>query len=518
MSTYLVGLDYGTGGAKAAVIDETGSDRGFAYEEYPIVQETPLWSEHEATAYWPIACRLIRAALADAGVSAEQVAGVAVSSALPSMVMIDKRGEPINRGYTLMDKRAWRQVEELNERLGPERCYSLSAYRVEDHPLLVNLLWEKANRRADFDRIWKALTIDGYITYKLTGRPIANFGAAAFYGLAYNIRTGEFDSQMMDEIGLSTDLVPEVVSSEEVVGVVAPSSATESGLAAGTPVAGGQVDCNASWVGAGATRVGDIQCNLGTVGNFGIVHQSLDFMFSDIGKILMSFPYTVNSRSTYVTVPTTTTGGQTLRYLRDTVGQAELEAERLTGISVYDQFTAHAAGVPVGSDGLVVLPYLMGERTPIWDGNARAVIYGLSLHHEKGHIIRGFMEGVAYAMYDSFRLVKESGLTVNLPMILNEGGAVSPLWRRIITDVFDVNTAMVKRRTGAPFGDAVLAGVATGVFDSFDVTREWVELVDEMEPKRENHERYMELFSIYKTIYERTKDQFVALAKFRRGE
>lgn len=515
---YLIGLDYGTGGAKAAVVDEEGSDRGFAYEEYAIVQEHPLWSEHEAREYWPIACRLVGAALAQAGVRPSEVAGIAVSSALPSMVMMDRDGNPINRGYTLMDKRAYAEVDRLNRELGPDRCYELSAYRVEDHPLLVNLLWEKHNRPQDFARIHKALTIDGYITYRLTGRAVANVGAAAFYGLAYDIRRSAFDEAMMAEIGLDPAILPDVLPSEAIVGGVTAAAADQAGLVAGIPVAAGQVDCNASWVGAGATRIGDIQSNLGTVGNFGIVHTDLEFMFSPIGKKLMSFPYTVESESTYVTVPTTTTGGQTLRYLRDTVGQAEQEAERLTGIGVYDTFNAYAAKVPVGSDGLVVLPYLMGERTPIWDGDARAVIFGLSLHHGKGHLVRAFMEGVAYAMYDSFRLVKEAGLTVNFPMVLNEGGAVSPLWRRIITDVFEVSTAMVKRRTGAPFGDAVLAGVATGVFPSFDVTREWVELVDEMEPDPAAHARYMQLFDVYKTIYERTKDQFKVLAQLRRGE
>ncbi len=518
MARYLVGIDFGTGGAKAAVIDEEGHDLGFAYEEYEIIRERPLWSEHEAREYWPIAGRLIRAALARAGVPATAVAGIAASSALPSMVMVDREGQPINRGYTLMDRRARDEVAWLKETVGEERCYELSAYRVEDHPLLVNLLWEKRRRPTDYARIASVLTIDGYITYKLTGRAVANVGAAAFYGLAYDIRTRRFDVSMLDEIGIDGALLPEVLPSEAIVGEVTTSAAEVTGLAPGTPVAAGQVDCNASWVGAGATAVGDIQSNLGTVGNFGIIHRDLDFLFSDIGKKLMSFPYTVESETTYITVPTTITGGQTLRYLRDTVGQAEREAERLTGISAYDSFTALAATAPVGCDGLVVLPYLAGERTPIWDADARAVVYGLSLHHGKGHLIRGFMEGVAYAMYDSFRLVREAGMTVNVPMVLNEGGAVSPLWRRIITDVFDVETAMVKRRTGAPFGDAVLAGVATGVFSSFDVTRKWVELVDAMEPDRRNHERYMELFEVYKTVYERTKDQFKVLSAIRSGE
>jgi xylulokinase len=137
------------------------------------------------------------------------------------------------------------------------------------------------------------------------------------------------------------------------------------------------------------------------------------------------------------------------------------------------------------------------------------------MNHTKGHIVRAMMEAVAYAMYDSFRLIRESGLRVNLPLVMNEGGAVSSLWRQIITDVFDVPIVLVKRRTGAPFGDAILAGVATGVLDGFGIAREWAEYIEPMEPNAANHERYMDYFGLYKRVYEHIKDDFVALARLR---
>jgi xylulokinase len=157
----------------------------------------------------------------------------------------------------------------------------------------------------------------------------------------------------------------------------------------------------------------------------------------------------------------------------------------------------------------------MGERTPIWDAYARGVIFGLSLNHTKGHIVRAMMEAVAYAMYDSYRLMVDAGIRVNFPMVLNEGGAVSKLWRQIITDVFDVPIALVKRRTGAPYGDAILAGVATGVFPDFTVAKNWVEYVEPMEPCPANHARYMEYFTLYKKIYEHVKEDFIELARLR---
>jgi xylulokinase len=216
----------------------------------------------------------------------------------------------------------------------------------------------------------------------------------------------------------------------------------------------------------------------------------------------------------YVTVPTTLTGGQCLRWIRDALGGGAASAWP-EGSSAYDALTQQAAEVPVGSDGLIALPFLMGERTPIWDVNARGVLFGLSLSHGKGHIVRAMMEAVAFAMYDSFRLIREAGLKVRYPMVLNEGGAVSRLWRKIIADVFDVPIVLAKRRTGAPFGDAILAGVAVGALKDFSVARQWFEAIEPMEPEPSAHKRYMELFALYKKVYEHLKPDFVDLARFR---
>ncbi|MFZ1770694.1 MAG: FGGY-family carbohydrate kinase, partial [Caldilinea sp.] len=262
-------------------------------------------------------------------------------------------------------------------------------------------------------------------------------------------------------------------------------------------------------------EAGDIQSNLGTVGNFGIIHKNTDFIFSEVGRSMIHCAYTVDSAETYVTIPTTTTGGQSIRYLRDAFSQWEVETERVLGVSAYDLLNLQAEKTPPGADGLIILPYLMGERTPIWDVQARGVIFGLSLNHTKGHIVRAMMEAVAYALYDSYQLIQQAGLAVRLPMVLNEGGAVSKLWRRIIADVFNVPLVLVKRRTGAPYGDAVLAGVATGVFPDFGVTKQWVEYIEPMVPDPANHARYMEYFALYKQLYAHVKEDFQSLARLR---
>ena len=515
MTEFLLGIDFGTGGAKACIIDTQGEVLGFAFEEYPLIHEHPGWSEHDAGLYWEVACRLIRAALAQARIAPGEVRGIAVSSALPSLGMVDADHTPVQRAYNLMDRRATAEVAWLKQAIGEERIFQLSGYRLEDHPVLVNLLWEQRHRPEDFRRVVKALTIDGFITLKLTGKATLNDSSAAFYGVAHNLREGCFDEAMLAEIGIDMDLLPEIHRCEEVVGEVTAEAAAATGLVRGIPVAAGQVDCNASWVGAGAIEEGDFQSNLGSVGNFGIVHRSSEYNFSEVGRLMINFPYTVDSRSTYVTVPTTMTGGQCIRYLRDAFSQVEVETERALGTSAYDLLNLQAEAVPAGSEGLIVLPFLMGERTPIWDVNARGVIFGLSLNHTKGHVVRAMMEGVAFAMYDSFRLIREAGLKVAYPMVLNEGGAVSRLWRQIITDVFNVPIVLVKRRSVAPYGDAILAWVATGVLPDFSVAKQWVEYVDPMEPDPEVHAHYMEIFALYKRIYAHTREDFSELARVR---
>jgi xylulokinase len=515
MADYLLGLDYGTGGAKACIINPAGEVLGFAFEEYPFYHDKPGWSEHDPVLYWTIACQLIKACLAQARLNPEEIRGMAVSSALPSLVMVDKNHKPIHRAYNLMDRRATKEVAWLKEHIGEERIKKLTANRIEDHPTLVNLLWEKNNRPDSFKQIYKALTIDGFITLKLTGQAVANYGAAPFYGVAYDLLNEKFDSKMLADIGIDPAILPDLGRCEDIAGELIPEAAAETGLVPGIPVTVGQVDFNASCIAAGVIAEGDIMSNLGTVGNFGVVFKNPDFMFSPEGLSMINLAFTVNSANTYMTIPSTTTGGQSIRYLRDQFSQVEVETERILGVSSYDLLNMQAAKVPLGSEGLIILPYLMGERTPIWDTAARGVIFGLSLTHGKGHLVRAMMEAVAYALYDSYRLIKEAGLKINYPIILNEGGAVSKLWRQIITDVFNVPTVLVKRRTGAPFGDAILAGVATGVFKDFSVAKAWAEYIDEMTPNQANHERYLEYFTLYKQIYEHVKEDFKALAQLR---
>lgn len=510
MGRLLLGIDYGTGGAKGCLIDEEGHELSYTYREYPIIQKHPGWSEHDPKRYWQIACEIIRACIENAHVDGDLVEAIAVSAALPSLVMIDENGNPLQNAYNLMDRRATQEVEWLKGTIGEEEIFRLTANRLDDHPTIVNLLWERAHRPETFKRIHKALTIEGYIVYKLTGETTLVHSNAGFMGVAYNIVEKRFEHDMLERIGIDPEILPQLHYCEDIVGHVTKVAAEETGLLAGTPVAAGQADFNASCVSIGIIEEGDCQINLGTCGVLGFVHKSTDFMYE-----MISLGFTVDPKNAYMAIGATQTGGMSLRYIRDNLATYELEVERNLGISAYELLDRQAAAAPPGSEGLVVLPYLTGEKTPIWDAHARGCIFGLSLHHKKSHIIRAMMEGVAYALYDSFRLFQQSNAMIKVPIVMNEGGTQSRLWRQIISDVFNVPTVFAKRRTGAPFGDAVLAGVAIGAISDYSVCREWAEYVDQIDPIADNHATYMEYFSLYKDIYQNNKQAFRSLSELR---
>jgi xylulokinase len=512
MAQYLMGMDYGTGGAKVTIIDDQAEVLSYAFREYKIFTNQPGWSEHDPVNYWVIACEMIKECIAKANIDPKDIKGFANSSALPSMVMVDDKHNPVNMAYNLMDRRATEEVKWLIDHIGAKRIFDINANRLEDHSNLVNLMWEKKHRPDDYKRIFKMLTIDGFIRLKLTGKATANFSSGAFFGVAYDIRKNEINRELLDEIGLSMDMMPEFFSCEEIVGHVTPKASEETGLPVGLPVAAGSVDCNAGWVGGGAVDVGDIHINLGTCGVMGVIHQDPDMMVDT----MINCSYTTDSRNVFATVSATTTGGQTVRFLRDNFSQMEVAMEQLVpSMSAYDYLEREAGAVPPGSEGLIVLPYLMGERTPLWDSNAKGVIFGLTLNHTKKHLVRAMLESVAYALYDSYLIFKENISKINLPIVLNEGGAKNLLWRRIITDVFNEPTVFLKSRVGAPMGDAILAGVATGVFQDFSIAKQKAEYIEPLEPIQANHDMYMDYFDIYQNLYKHLKDDFTDLTRLR---
>lgn len=509
MGDYFLGLDYGTGGAKGCIADTGGNILSYFFEEYAIITEKPGWSEHEPYLYWKIACRIIQNCINQADVNPGEIKGIALSCALPCMVMINEEGEPVSNAYNLMDRRAIREVQWAKDNIGEREIFKITANRLDDHHNAVNLLWEKRNRPYVYNKIYKILTISSYINFKLTGKICEVHQNACFSGV-YDIINKKWNDELINKFGIEREMFPELHFAKDIIGYVNSEAAIQTGLVEGIPVLAGQADFNASCIASGVIKVGDIQSNLGTCGNFGIIHKDTNFMYE-----MITWEFTVGEEDTYITAATTTTGGMSIRFIRDNFAQLEVAAENAFGISSYSLLDKQAEKIPPGSDGLIVLPFLTGERTPIWDSNARGLVFGLSLNHNKGNFIRATMEGVAFAMYDSLEYYKKRNIKINFPLVMHEGGAKSNIWRHIITDVFNVDTVLTKSRTGAPFGDAMLAAVGTEYLKDFSKSKEVAQYIDKMEPDIKNHKIYMEYFKLYKRIYESVKENYKELALLR---
>lgn len=497
----LIGLDYGTGGAKVLAASADGRILHTGYEEYPQFHDRPGYSEHDAGRYWDATMRLLGEATKALGSRRHDVTAIGVSCALPSLVVVDRSGEPVARAINLMDRRATDEVEEVKRLVGEDTLLRVSGNRVEDHPGIVNLLWIKRNRPELWEQVAQGLTIDGFITMRLTGRPTLNRSCAAFMGVAYDLRRCELDEGVLETIGVPRAKLPELVDCEEIVGEVLPDVARELGLPEGVKVVGGQVDCNAAWIGGGATKPGDFQINLGTCGVIGVVHEDKAFIDSEAGRLAVNIPYTTDVRNVYSAVAVTMTGGQVLRYLRDVVGGVERSTAATLGLDAYDLLTLEASKVPAGCEGLLALPYFMGERTPLWDSNARAAYVGLSLHHGRGHLIRAMLEGVAYALRWALDVVRSGDLVVKEPLVFNEGGAKSELWRRVVTDILGVETAVLDRGGGAALGDAILAGVGAGVLPDFQAASRFCDVGQHLVPDRSVAAVYDEGYRTFQEVY-----------------
>jgi ribulokinase len=515
MADYLVGCDVGTGGTKAVVMAADGTIVGSHLIEYPLItakgpeEKYPgAKAEHDPECYWNAVADTIQVSIKKANVSPKDIKGVSISALSPACILVDRDLRPLQNAHIWMDRRATVECDWLRQHIGEEHIFSRSANPIDPYFAAIKFMWEKNNRPHLYKKTYKLQTAADYPRMKLIGKAVTDYSNASLISVAFDIVQRKWDKDMIEQIGLDPDKFPEPYPCDEVVGEVTREAAERTGLAVGTPVVAGTVDANAAWIAGGAVDPGSTQLVMGTAGCLGVVHEKPVFT-----KNMITIVHTAQSRKLYTTIAAIVSCGALIRYFRDNFGQLEMAAEKMTGNDAYRMLNDEAKNVPPGSNGLIVLPYFMGERTPIWDTYARGVLFGLSLDHGRGHIIRAFMEGAAYALLHNFELMRASGLKMDLPMVLSEGGAASPMWRQIIADVLNVECAYALSSKGAPMGNAVAAGVGVGIYKNYDVVKQWVQLGDHSRPNPQNAARYQKLYPIYRELYDLLKESFVKLSQ-----
>lgn len=515
---YLAGCDVGTGGTKAAVIDLEGHVLGDHYVEYPLITAKESWekypgtkAEHDPMMYWDSVATCFRESIKKAKVDSKHIGGVSISALSPACIMVDKGLRPLANGHIWMDRRATDQCRWLCENIGDERIFEISANPNDPYYALAKLMWERDNRPSLFRQCYKLQTAADFPAMKLTGVAVTDYSNASLIGIAFDVRKRRWDEQLLEEIGVEPDKLPEPFSCDKIIGEVTQQAAQETRLAKGTPVMAGTVDCNAAWVAGGAVDSGDASLVLGTAGVLGIVHEKDTFT-----KNMIMIIHTADSEKKYTTLGALVAGGASMRYFRDVFASHETQQQKDGGADAYDRLNDYANASPVGAKGLVYLPYLSGERTPIWDTTARGVLFGFGMDHNKGDFVRAMMEGVGYGLFHNYDLMMKSGVKANLPLILSEGGAKSSLWRQIIADILNIPCAWRRESKGAPVGNAIVAGVGTGVYKDYSIAKQWAGETREEDityPNDHNNRLYMKYFDIYRTLYENNKGLFEQLAQ-----
>lgn len=510
MGSYFVGIDIGCGGAKACIINEEGAVIGYGFKEHKITVSNGTWSETDPDEYWENISNILASIIRSNHLDVHLIRAVSVSAAVPAIVMIDRYGRVLNKAYNFLDTRASLAAVQLKEMVGERQCFDISGFNIEEQSTAASLLWEKENRQEDYKKIDKVLTPDAYVTFRLTGKTIVNYSAGNFYGPIFDIYKKKFDETMCGKLGIDMDILPSVHPCEEIIGEVTGEAAEKTGLLAGTPVIAGTVDAFAGWLAGGATEAGEVQLNLGTAAVLGVVTGKPNFV-----EKLWNCVYPVDSANNYVIFGSTTTGGYVMRNLRDHFSAYEKFVEANSEYDAYDLLNLDAGKTKPGADLLITLPHFMGARTPEFNRDARGVVFGWNMNHKKGHLIRSMMEGVAMSAYCQYQTMQDHGIMMKGPIVMNEGGAKSRLWRQIFTDVFDRPTVLLKNRTGAPYGDAILAGVSSGWLPDYGAAKEWAEYVDEIEPNAKTHKLYMEIYEIYQSVYGHLQEDYERLAELR---
>lgn len=450
MANYLVGCDVGTSGTKAVVIDEESRVLGSHYIAYPLYTSRPGWAEHDPEDYWKATSGTIKESIRQAGIDPKEIRGVCMSALAPACILVDENLRPLQKSHIWMDRRGTAEAEYILEKIGEDKVFEITGNPIDPYYCLVKLLWEKNHRPELYKKTYKVQNASDYPRMRMTGQAVTDYSNASLFGIAYDIRKKKWNEEILEELELDPEKLPESFPCDEIVGEVTREAAEETGLAPGTPVVAGTVDATAAWAAGGAVDDGDMSLAMGTAGCMGFIHKNDKFT-----RGMITIPHTVDSKEIYTTCAATCAFGSVTRYFRDTFGEMSVLAAQETGMDAYQIMCSQAEKAPVGSDGLITLPYFMGERTPMWNPIARGMVFGWSLSHTKAHLLRSFMEGAVFAIRHNFEKVKDSGVKMNEPLILCEGGAKNPFWRQMLADVLGVKTGYMKDAKGAPFGDAV---------------------------------------------------------------
>jgi len=504
---YLLGLDVGTTGAKALLIDQAGKPVADGTCEYPLLTPRAGWAEQHPQQWWEATARAISAVVSQSSLPPGDIAAVGLTGQMHGSVFLDDEDQVIRPAILWCDQRTAEQCRWITDTVGAETIVAETCNPVLTGFQAPKIIWMRDHEPQNYARLARVLLPKDYIRLKLTDEYATDVSDASGTSLL-NVPRRQWSQAMLDGLQLDERLLPRVYESPEVTGRITPEAAAATGLAVGTPVIAGAGDQAAGGVGNGVVASGSVSV---TTGTSGVVFAYLDQPITDSQLRTHTFCHAVPG-SWHVMGVMLAAGGS-LRWLRDALCAAETALAADMGVDPYELMTAQAAKVAPGADGLLFLPYLTGERCPYADPDARGVFFGLNLTHGKPHLIRAVLEGVTYGLRDCFELIRNMGVQFS-SVRLSGGGARSDLWRHIQADILRHEVCTVVGDHGAAYGAALLAAVAAGVYptvrDAVDAT---ISTVHTVTPDPTHSDVYDGYYAAYRRLYGALRAEFTSLAE-----
>jgi xylulokinase len=499
MADLLLGIDIGTSAVKGLISDTTGRVVAQAAREHDLLSPVPGWAEELPAVWWQNSVAVMQDLLAQPGVVPECVAAVGTTGMLPAIVLLGKEGKVLRPSIQQNDARATAEIADLRRRIPADAFFQMTGASISQQSVGPKLMWLQKHEQDTWARTHWILGSYDYINYRLTGELGVEANWALESGL-YELHTRAWSEPLLGLVGASRDQMPEIRAPTDVVGGITDEVAGQTGLLPGTPVVAGTADHVGAAFAAGIKAEGDLLIKFGSAGDILycterlIVDPRLYLDYHDIpGKYLLN--------------GCMATSGSMVKWLVAQFFQADAEAAESRGQSAYQYLDRLADGVPAGSDGLIVLPYFLGEKTPVLDPQARGVFFGLTLFHNRAHLYRAALEGVVFGFKHHVQVLKDRGEAPRR-VVAGEGGARSPLWRQIAADALGLPVSYLAHDPGASLAAAFVAGMGVGAFASWDEIERFVTIEDTVVPYEGNTQVYERQFDIYLKIYQHLKDDF----------
>jgi xylulokinase len=498
MRKNLLGIDVGTGGTRAVLLDEAGRVVASATSEHaPISAPQIGWAEQDPHDWWHATCAAVKECLQSANVGPDNVAAIGLTGQMHGMVLLDAVGEVLRPSIIWCDQRTDPQCRAITEKVGARRLIELTANPALTNFTLTKIWWVQQHEPQIWARTRTILLPKDYVRFRLTGARAIDV-ADASGTLLLDVANRRWSAPMMEISQVRLEFLPQLFESPEITGEISDDGARATGLQAGTRVVAGAGDQAAGAVGMGIVRPGAVSA---TIGTSGVVFAATSAPTLDPQGRIHTFCHAVPGR--WHVMGVTQSAGYSLRWFRDELC-AGPDGKRLS----YDQLTAEAAKRNPGADGLLWLPYLMGERTPHRDPDARGALVGLTAQHTLGHVVRAILEGVAFSLRDTLTIFRELNLPIE-SIRLGGGGARGPLWRQIQADVYGMPVEILEAEEGGAYGAALLAGVGAGVWPSVENACETaIRVAQRVEPDAKRLATMNRQYEEYRSLYPALKDSF----------